>query len=826
MSKSKKHKDKMHTNLDKKFHDILGEQTTFGNEKIERKNVAEADREYCQLFGANKNLSRVIPSLLDGLRPGKRRLFYSWWESQRKPTNTKPETLRKLSFTKVATIVSNAMGTYHPHGDSGLNGMIENSGQYWNNNVMEIIPRGNYGNQHGEGAAANRYIEASMSEYMIDCFFDSFDKYPLEMVPSYNGMSEEPTLLPAKYPHVLFNPQFSGIGFGLASNIPPFNVTEVLDATIALIKDSNSKVMIYPDIPSGCDIVDTGNFKDIMKTGEGKVVMRATVEINYEKNIIKVTSLPLDITSTGVTRKIVDLIKKGDLKTVIDIDDYTTEDVNLDIILHKDAKPDKVLKTLFKKDIGLETTRPVGIKVIDDYSVYSYGVVELLKEWIDYRIDMVRSMFLNDLQISLSKEHMNKILLSIFSKDNIDKTIDIAKNSKTRQDTIDRFMKTFKISSLQAATVADMKVYNFNKDSYKKYQEEEKRLKARIKELEEVLESDDNIKKYIIRELEEGKKKWGRPRKSKIIKASTTKVADTEHLVAISENGYIKKLPLKSGIILGTIGDSNSFTYSFKINNRDSLLIVDSTGNLIKLPISKIPCSTLDTGDIGYEIKRFCGIKGSVKTVMDITNDELHNSGQYYSLLIVTKKGIAKRTPLSEFEKIKDTMSCITLNENDEVASAIFVSNNSLSDVILNTNIGNGIRLKIHDIKMISRVSKGVKIVTLEKGEEIIDSSVISGNKKLLFYITSSGRAKVTLMKNFPTMNRKDKTLNLITLKGDERLLKITEVNKTDNLLVYRKKSEPVQISINDLEPVPRMSAGIKLIKTGRGDMVIGYKKL
>lgn len=819
MSKKKSKKDKMNEKLDQKFRDILGETEKFGNETIVQKNVAEADNDYLKLFGANKNIARITPSLLDGLRPGKRRLFYSWWVNYNKPTNTKPETMRRVTMRKVNKILGDAM-EYHPHGE--MKDTIDIEGQSWNNNVMTIVPGGGYGNQHGEKAAAGRYIEAKLSEYTIDCFFDNFDKYPLDMVTAYTGNSEEPMLLPAKYPHILFNPQFSGIGWGIASNIPPYNVTEVLDATITLIKDPKAKIMLYPDIPNGCDVVDNGTLKDIMKTGVGKITMRATAEIDYERNVIKLTSLPIKISSDSVTKKIIERIVTGKIKSIVDVNDYSKEDINIDLILAKDAKPEKVLKKLYKTNVGLTDTKPVGIKVIDDFKVYSYGVRELLREWINYRIDMVRSMLLNEYQLNISREHMVQILLRVFNKNNIDKTINIAKTSKSKQETVERLMKEFNITSVQAGAIADMKVYNFNEDSYHKYQEEEERLKERIQEISDALASDENIEKYIIRELEEGKKKWGHPRHSKIVKEGKSNVPDTEHLVAVSENGYIKKIDLKKAATTGVIGKSNALTYAFAINNRESLLVIDSTGNIIKIPVSKIPDSTQE--DIGYDLKRFCTLKGDVKTVMDITEDEIKNSGEYYSILIVTKNGVAKRTKLSEFEKLKDYMSCITLNDGDEVASATFIYNDLKRDIILNTNKGNGIRLHVSDVKLIGKDGKGVSIVSLDKDEEILSTSVISGSKKMLFYITTSGRAKTTLMKNFPVMNKKDKTINLISLQGDEQLLEVSEVNKSDTITVYRKKSEPETIEISSLEPVPRIASGTKLIKTMRGDMVTGYK--
>ena len=208
-SKRKKSDNKMDEKLEAKFSEVYGEH--FGNEKITRVNVADADLEYTKLFGANKNLLRITPSLISGLKPGKTRCYYNWWEDDKRPQNTKPETLKKLDTYKVNERASTTV-KYHPHGTDTMEDMIGKDGQYWNNNVMLIVPQGAYGNLRGDDVAAGRYIEATLSEYTIDCFFDDFDNYCVPMRPSYTGKSEEPEFLPAKYPHVLFNPQFSGIG--------------------------------------------------------------------------------------------------------------------------------------------------------------------------------------------------------------------------------------------------------------------------------------------------------------------------------------------------------------------------------------------------------------------------------------------------------------------------------------------------------------------------------------------------------------------------------------------------------------------------------------
>lgn len=826
MAKKSKRKSK-DIQMDKKLDLLLVNEygEIFGNEKITEVNIADADLEYSKLFGANKNLYRTIASLADGLKPGKRRLLYSWWELEHKPMNTKRETLSKLKSIKVDRLSATTIN-YHPHGPVAIDEVIGKEGQYWSNNVMLLIPQGSYGNLRGDKFADGRYREAKMSEYTIDCFFDDFDKYCVPMKLGYDGENYEPEFLPAKYPHILFNPQFSGIGYGLASNIPPFNVNEVLDATIALIKNPKSKIMLVPDSPTGCDIVDIGNFKDINETGQAKVVFRATSEIDYYNNIIRITSLPYNGSSQSVISKIIELINKGTIKDIQEIQDSTKEgEVDIKIKLKSGAKPDLILKKLYKKGTGLKVTFPVGITVIDDYQEYEYGVKDLLLQWIDYRIDILRSMFLNNLQITISKQKMNEVLLMVFNKDNIDTTINIARTSKSRKETIERLMNKFKITSVQAGVIADMRVYNFNEDSYNSYKEDKVKIQEELDYINEILQDDNKLEEFIINQLKEGKKKWGSPRKSKIVKEDDEleNIPDIDYIVGITQSGYIKKVSVKDNISIGNIGKGNDGSlFVFKINNAESLLIVDSNGYVSKIGISSLPDMSYE--DIGVELSRFFTVNGLVKAVMELPSSDIFKiKDENVGIIFITKNGLAKRVQLSEFKNITDNKQAIKLTDGDEVGSAIFTLDNN-SDIIISTANGNGIKLPLDEIRNYGLSAQGLNMITLQKDDYIMNASLVNKTDKYLLYVTTSGRIKLTEMKYFPTMERKGETVNLIALSGKESLIGVVGVNKNNKVIIYRKKSDPEVIDVKSLDIDTRVSKGRKLVKTGSGNEIVGFK--
>ena len=809
---------------------IIDYSTIDDSSRVIKQNVADAALEYMQIFGANKNLYRTMASLIDGMKPGKRRLIYSWWDLNGGPSNTKPETLKKLKKFKVERLSSNATGNYHPHGSSSMDTIIGNEGQYWNNNVMLITPQGSYGNVRGDKAAAGRYIEAALSEYTIDCFFDDFDEYCVPMREAYTGEGHEPEYLPAKYPHILFNPQFSSIGYGLASNIAPFNVSEVLDATIALMKNPKAKISLIPDSPTGCDIVDNGEFGDINKTGVGKLKMRAKYEIDYVENMIHITALPYNVTSKGIIEKISELRtklknKNKDTLGIVDIADSSKEgEVDIKLYLAKDAKPNKIMKLLIKKDTGIQSTFPVGLTVIDDFKEYELSVRDVLLYWIDYRIDDVRSMFLNKLQTTNTKIHMNEVYMMVFNKKNIDTTISISRNSKSRQDAIEKYMSTFGISSIQAAGIADMKVYQFTEESYNRFVEDRDKLKEELKFINGILENDDNIHEYIINQLKEGKKKWGRPRMSNIIQDNDdSDIPDTDHILAISESGYVKKLPAEPEYIIGNVGPISSNLTILNIGNKEDIMIIDSTGNINKIPVSLIPDSLSD--DIGVELMKITSVKGTIKAVMELPSMKLlQEATDNMCVIFVTKNGLAKMCKLSEFSSIKDVKSGISLNKDDEVAAAVFALDNTTKDILISTNIGNGIRLPINEIRNLGTQAKGVPMISLQDGEEVVSVSLLNPKKKLMFMITSKGRAKVSEMKYFPVMNRKDKSVNLITLQGGESLIGVSACDKNDVVEIYKKKSEPERVDIKSLKISTRVSKGEKISSAGNGNLVIAYK--
>lgn len=772
--------------------------------------VALACEEWSKVFGANKNIFRTTPSMIDSLKPVQLRILYCLYMSDN----------HGMKNRKSAAVTGEVMGKYHPHGDASIYESIVKMCQPWKNHITLLDGHGNFGSIAGDSAAAMRYTEVKMSKFAMDCFFSDFERTNIPTRETYTGDSTEPIYLPSKYPVILFNPSFSGIGFGLASNIPPFNPKEVMDATITLIRDKKAKIRLIPDSPTGCDIIDTGYFDQINKTGKGKIMMQATYDIDYQANIVTFTSVPLQVGTKNVIASIVKMKKEGKLDEIVDVTDRTANSkVDFSLILKKDVNPDKFVEKLFKKKCGLREGFSCEIQVIDDFAPRLLGVKKILLEWIDYRRDCIHSIYNNYLMKYQTDYHMNLILMKIFNKDNIEKTIKISRNSKTKAEMKENLIKAYGITTLQAEAISNMRTSDFVKDKYKEYEEKDKDLTEKIKKVEKVLDFDHEVDKIIIKQLEDGIRKYGGPRLSRVIKEGEEElIPNTNYLIGISKDGYIKKISADEYVSIGSVGKTSSVS-AIKINNRDNLLVFDSLGNISRVMVSIIPDMKYDEN--GIELARFLTTSGEIVTIMKESEvKECVNS----NIMLVTQNGFGKKVSLSEFKNLTDQKVSITLNEGDKLVSAI--PSIESDDIIVYTNFGDGIRLSTDEFKLYGKTAKGLNLISLKQNEKVIGMDVIDNTKEKdkLVYITTSGRLKMTKAEYFPVMKRKDEALALLSLESGEQLLNVFSVSGKERIECYRKKSKPVIVELKDVPIKTRISKAEKIVKTPKGDEVLACK--
>jgi len=777
-------------------------------------NVADISEDWLKIYGANVNIARMSPQLIDGLKPVAKRALYGM--------HTNPN--KGLVSRKVLRCMADALA-YHPHGDGSIGDVIYTMGSTWLQNIMYIDPQGNYGNVRGDDAAAPRYTEAKISKAANWIFFSDMKDSNVPMRPSYDGDNMEPDYLPARIPTILCNPQFSGIGIGLATNIPPFNPGEVCQATIKLIKNPKANIMLIPDSPTGCDIVDTGMFEGLNKDGDDvTLTMQASYDIDYMSNVITITSLPFHIGSDQVVSAVVNLRKTEKEKDptkgfngLIDIHDNSAEDrVELKFLLKKDVNPDEFIGLLLKKKTNLKKTYPVEIRCIEDLQSRVFGTKELLLEWIDYRRECVRAIYNKKLMEALSEHHMNEVFLFVLNGENLKKTIKIAKESEDKASMEQAFIDAYGITSLQAKTLSNMRTYQYSKKAYEEYKEAKKNLEKDIKDYTAIIEDDNAVDEVIIDQLKFAIKNFCGPRRSQVIKAGKLKekIPNTKHIIGISKDGYIKKLNIDQSISIGTVGNTSQVIVTL-ISNRDNLLIFDSEGRITRVGVSSIP--DMDIDDIGVDLTRYFKSKGTPISIIN-ESDLDSDSGD---IILVTENGIGKRVKMSEFAKIKDFKESITLTEGDSLIAAIPAGD---EEFIIYTNFGDGIRLRSTDIKRQSKDAKGLKLITLRSNEKVAGIDFLEKGCDKILYITSAGRLKMTEGRLLPLMNRKDEPLSLIGLDPNEYLIGVGFVSPEDTVVIYRKKGTPVEIPLKNVPVTTRVAKAEKMVKTPSGDMVTGFK--
>lgn len=777
------------------------------DKNIVSQNMSDTCTDYMKLYGANDNIMRHLSSLYDGLQLCERRVLYTMYEMGLKPSG---------NFKKVSTIVGQVMN-YHPHGDTTKT--IVKLAQPWNNIQCTIDGQGNFASEYDREFGAPRYIEAKLSKYAYKCFFEEFSPNIVDMRLNYLEDRYEPEYLPARYPNMLINNIF-GIGYGISTGVCTFNLKEVIELTRKLMEDPEySKVILYPDSPTGSHIVDQGQFKEICKTGKGKFMSRGVIEIDETNNILIIKNTPFQRYWDTVQREILALFgDNGKMGNKLSKINYVSTKAGGEIHLYlkKEANPYEIRDIIYAKT-NMQVPTNIRFNLVDVYEIRKFNLKSLLLEWIDFRRETKRRLFQNQISTKFERIHILEVILMLLSKDNAEKFINIMRNSDNRRHIIDRLVKQFGISELQAKEVSGLKGYQYAKDAHNGYIEEYEKLGKETKILEEVITHPFMVDKYIDEELKEGIDLFGENRRSKIITVDNKLSAPlTKHVVIFSKHGYVKKLPNKIESI-GDLDDKDYPTHAIKCTSKDILLLFDNNGNVCKLAVENIPSSILS--DIGTKLNTICGIQGELVSLKMIEKNIKDND----FILVCTQQGMVKKSLQANYFTIKQTALSIVLNENDIVAGTLFIKGDT--DILLYTNKGNGLRFNTGDIRQTARVTKGLKSIDMEPDEYIIGICEISKDDQYILLITNNGKVKKCKLDYLKTEVRNSKPLKLINLTGTDRLKFVHGAKDTEEYVAYMVgKTYPIRVM--DVSELPRMSSGVKMIPVPRGEVIIDVQKV
>ena len=776
-------------------------------------------------------VSRALPDVRDGLKPVHRRILYAMHEDG--ITSDKP-------YRKCANTVGSVLGRYHPHGDSSVYDAMVRMAQDFSMRYMLIDGHGNFGSVDGDGAAAMRYTEARMSK-ISEFMLTDIEKNTVDFMPNYDDRLQEPTVLPARIPALLINGS-SGIAVGMATNIPPHNLTEVINGIIKIIDedevtdDDLMSVIKGPDFPTEGIILGIEGIKQAYKTGKGKITLRAETEIEEmtgNRQRIIVSSLPYQVNKANLIKNISDLSKEKKIEGISECRDESDrkDKVRVVIELKRDANPQVVLNQLFKHT-QMQTTFGIIMLALVNGEPKILTLRQTLDCYIAHRKDVILRKTQFELDKALARAHILEGLK--IALDYIDEVIQIIRSSY--DDAKERLMERFGLSDIQAQAILDMRLKTLSGLQREKIEEEYKQLMELIEHLRAILNSEKLVFDIIKEELTEIKNKFGDERKTKIVAQEgeidiEDLIKEEQIVVALTHFGYIKRMPIDTyksqrrggkGITGIATREEDFVKQIFTAVTHDTILFFTNKGKLYKLRGYEIP----EAGRIakGTAIVNLLSLDPGekVSAVIPIQN---FADGKY--LLMATKNGLIKKTALREYDSSKKTgLQGITLKEDDELIGVRLTDGED--NVVLVTRNGMCITFDEKEVRPIGRVSQGVIGIRLDDGDEVIGmESVISGGKATLLAITENGFGKRTELDEYRVQLRGGK--GVVTYKITPKTGKLVGVRiatDEDDVMLITDTGTIIRLKVNEVSVLGRSTQGVTLMRTSDGGKVVSIETL
>ena len=766
-------------------------------------------------------VSRALPDVRDGLKPVHRRILYTMYEDGL--TSDKP-------YRKSATTVGDVLGRYHPHGDSSVYDAMVRMAQTFSLRYPLIDGHGNFGSIDGDGAAAYRYTEARMSK-IAEIMLTDIEKNTVDFMPNFDDRLQEPTVLPAKIPALLVNGS-SGIAVGMATNIPPHNLTEVINGIIKIIDDDNvtdeqlMQIIKGPDFPTGGMILGRDAIKQAYTTGKGKITVRAEAEIeemsNGKQKII-VTSLPYQVNKAKLIENIANLVKEKRIEGISELRDESDREnaVRIHIGLKKDANARVVLNQLYKNTQMQDTFGVIMLALVD-----GQPRILTLRQCLDYYIDHRKGVILRRTQFELDKALARAHILEglKIALDNIDEVINIIRSSY--DDAKERLMERFGLSDIQAQAILDMRLKTLSGLQREKIEEEYNELMKLIAHLREILGSEKLVFEIIKEELTEVKEKYGDERLTKIVAAE----GEFNEVVALTHFGYIKRMPIDTyrsqkrggkGISGISTREEDFVKQIFTTSTHDTVLFFSNKGKLYRLRGYEIPEAGRTAK--GTAIVNLLSLDAGEKISAVIPISDFEDS-KY--LLMATKNGLIKKTPLQEYNSSRKTgLLAITLKDDDELIDVRLTDGQD--NVVLVTEKGLCITFDEKDVRPVGRSAQGVLGIRLDEDDTVIGmESIVSNNKGVtLLAITENGFGKRTELDEYRVQNRGGR--GVITYKITPKtgnIVGIRMAKEDDDVMLITNSGTIIRINVKDVSILGRATQGVTLMRTNENEKVVSIE--
>ena len=795
------------------------ETNEFGGTFHERDSQAENDivKEISDSFldySMSVITSRAIPDLRDGLKPVHRRILWSMFEEGNTPD--KPH-------KKSATTVGYVMGHYHPHGDSSIYEAMVRLAQDFNQRYMMVDGHGNFGNIEGDGAAAYRYTEARLSKISLEMLRD-IKKKTVDMMPNFDETSPEPTVLPSRFPNVLVNGSM-GIAVGMATNIPPHNLGEVIDGCVAYIDNPDidtqglMELIKGPDFPTGGIILGNSGIRKAYETGRGSITIRSRAEIVEKNNHsqIVITEVPYGVNTLELKNKVAELVHN---KIIDGISDYHTDlkdGVKITITLKRDANAQVVLNNLYKHT-NFQINYGIILLVIDNGTPRTLGLKDIISKYIDHQKEVIIRRTKYDLEQDEARVHILEGLK--IALDNIDEVVSIIRNSKSDEEAQEKLMAKFGLSEIQAKSILDMRLRRLTGLERDKIESELNALLEEIAELKSILASNEKVMNIIKEEMLEIKRKYGDERRTSIDMTAIDYIDDEslipveDIVVTLTNNGYIKrtlndnyKAQNRGGV--GIKGMStNEEDYVDRIismTTHDYLMIFTSTGKVYRLKGYEVPLYSRQSK--GLPIINLIPIEKDEKVtaMLKVNND--YNDGYY---VFATKSGLVKRTNVREFNSIRNNGKiAITLKDNDELVDVKNTLGNN--EILIASSNGRMIRFNESEIRIMGRTASGVK--GIDVGDGYVVGCEISESGKQILVVTEKGFGKKTGVEEYRLTHRGSKgvkALNVTEKNGS--IVAFKSVDGTEDLMIVTDSGIIIRVSLDQVSTTGRVAQGVKLI--------------